>query len=296
MQPTNPFPQLNIYIDLHKYEGFLNGELEKVYEEVFKDFESVEVSLIKEAFWDLADLKNFDPSNWYHYFAVAFIRNLGFDVLYKEGRIKEITLDLHKLWIDYLLKRIIPHMSLIHNEFLIKQYSEYAYTREDEFRELIIEGADFINEIDLLKLLDDSQISVVTKVRKFKESFLNFYEIFLERCSLYGYEMSKYEGNKNSGRWGRNIPQIFYLSGDHLLTPPTLIEEKLHEFRHIRNSFSHSWYSIRNDSQINFKDQDWEENYDLSELWLVYYHLMLFDRDFPCMALSLFALRWLSTE
>ncbi len=295
MKPTNFFPQIANFIDLHKYEVFINSQIEEIYEELIKNIHHIDINLLKDAFWNLANLEKFNSDKWSHFFAVALIRTLGADILFKENRIKEITLELHQQWFEYLLKRTLPHISQIENELLIKLYSEYAYTRENEFIELIKEGADFILETNLLRLFNDPNISLVTKIRKFKESFLNFYELFLERCSLYGYEMSKYEGTRDPGRWNRNIIQIFYLRSNHQWTPPPLIEEKLDEFRHIRNSLSHSAYSIISDDQIKFKDHNWEKEYTLEEIWLLYYHLMQLDRDFPCVALWVFSLRWLAS-
>lgn len=293
--PINPFPSIKRYVDLNEYVDFINEWIDRLYNEYFKIFRCLDLQKIKDSFWTLVnDQKDYQPYIWYDFFSITLIRTLSFDILHKERRIGHESLQTHQQWFNYLINRVIPHQNFISDQFFRKLYSEYPIGNFEKSFQIIKEGVSIIDEYDLVELLDDNITNKDMKLRKFKESYKNYYDLFLTRCSYFGNEISKFEGNKRVGRWGDKINSIFYLKQNHSLRPPPLIEENLVLLNHIRNSLSHASYYILPSNKVKFEDREWSKEFKLSDLWKIFHRLILIDREFCTISLWMYALRWIS--
>jgi len=292
-RPVNPFPSIQKYVDLKKYKEFINEWIDNGYNNYLYQIKCLSISRVKSTFWALVkNEKEYNSSSWYDFFSVTILRTISFDILKKEHRIEDESLITHRMWFRYLMERIIPHQNSISDDFYQKLYSDQILGEFERAFQVVKNGLSIIAEYNIIDVLWDVNIDNTTKLRKFKESYENAYAIFLNYCSYFGFELSKYEGNHKKGRWGDRIHEIFYLHSNHPNRPPELIEQNLDLLRHVRNSFVHNDYLISG-NEVTFRDRDWSRKFKMNTLWKIHHRLYLMGREFCTISLWAYSLRWI---
>ena len=293
-RPSNPFPSIQKYVDLKKYKEFINEWIDNGYNNYLYQIKCLDISRVKSIFWALVrNEREYNPSSWYDFFSVTILRTISFEILKKEQRIDNEDLITHQMWFTYLLERIIPYQNRISDDFFQKLYSDLILGEFERYFQVVRNGLSIIKEYDIITVLGDDNIDNITKLRKFKESYENAFATFLNYCSYFGFELSKYEGNCKKGRWGDSLPKIFYLHSNHPNRPPELIEENLNLLRHVRNSLAHNDYLISGD-EVTFRDKAWSKTFQMNKLWHIHHRLYLMGREFCTISLWAYSLRWIS--
>lgn len=296
MKSINPFDFLNKFLDPVKYKKDINKFIKKLTKELgILIKKSLGENLTKYYFWDLLEhTKNYNPFNGYHLIASLTARLLLYKILYKADYCNEKTYQLSQKWFKYLKKRILPYESDIPIIFFAKISANYPVKNENSIISLLNENKYLTKEENLRDLLEDPAEDPYKKVLRFKETYKNYYGIFLGRCEYLGEELSKYEGNKNIGRYGNNIYNIFQLNNNNKETPPQLIRDLLSSLIHIRNAIAHPERCIIIKPQINKIQildfnrngtQTYNEVFDLKSLWDYYYYLIFLDIGINTIAL-----------
>ncbi len=296
MKSINPFDFYNKFLNPVKYEKDIYKFIKKLTKELsILINKSIDENLTKYYFWDLLKHpKNYNPFNGYHLIASLTARLLLFKILYKADYCNKKTYQLNQKWFKYLKNRIIPYESDIPIIFFAKISTNYPVINKDSTISLFKENKYLTKEENLRYLLESPVEDPYKKVLRFKETYKNYYGIFLGRCEYLGVELSKYEGNKKIGRYGNNIYNIFQLKNNNKETPPQLISDLFFSLIHIRNAIAHHEKCIIIKSDINKIQildfnrngkQTYNEVLDLKSLWDYYYYLISLDIGINTIAL-----------
>jgi len=292
--PSNPFPIIGKNVDLVKHREVINKNIEKITQDYNKLFKGIDEKYAKNNFWRLAKgEKDYNPYNWYDVYAVFLGRFAGFQALLEEDKRSKQIYTLHIQWFDYLSSRIKPHQLKIPNSFLINLFRNLPVVDYETTLHILKESASIMKEYNLREVLSDPKEDPISKIRRFKETYLNCYSFFLKRCEFFGNELSKNEDKKKFGNYGHKLHRIFQLYKDNELTPPPLVKEVLILLKHIRNSLAHSEYKLLENDQINLRDLDWNLTIPLYDLWNYFQLLLIMDREFNNLALFLFINNWI---
>ena len=300
MQPHNPFPVWKEFIDLRNYRDSIDNAIETITSDFNIKYKVIIEDKVKDTFWKLATLeKPYNPNHWYDVFAVLIGRLISYEIMLKAGRNVEEPYQIHKEWFDYLSKRIIPHESNLPSIFLEKLVSNYPVVDFNLGYSLLRETESLIEEYDLLDVFEDSSSDIHTKIRKFKETYLNFYNLFLSRSEYVGIELSRFEGNKESGRYGNDLYKIFQLNNNNQYSPPEFVKKIILALIHIRNACVHSGIIVLNGNEVQIIDKKtngtvtFNEKIEINQIPLFFHRLLSIDKEFENISLLLYVNRWI---
>ena len=300
MEPHNPFPVWKEFIDLRSYKDLIDNAIETITSDFNRKYKVILEDKVKDTFWKLATLnKSYNSSHWYDIFAVLIGRLISYEIMLKAGRNVKEPYRIHKEWYEYLSKRIIPHEPNLPVKFLKKLVSNYPVVNFNLGYSQLKEVESIIKEYDLLDVFEDYSIDIHTKIRKFKETYLNFYNLFLSRSEYVGNELSRFEGNKKYGRYGNNLNNIFQLNNNNQYTPPDFVNNIIITLIHVRNACAHSGIIVLNGNEVQIIDKrpngtvTFNEKFEINQIPKFFYRLLSIDKEFENISLLLYVNRWI---
>ncbi len=289
----NPFIIIRKFTDLKKYKNKFDDVIERIVRNFNELFKSIEEDHIKSTFWKLVDEEiEYNPFDWSHIFSTLIVNVYKKNILLEEGKIAEQVYEVLKSWLKYLGDRFRSFILKVPDSFLQELYTESPVANLDLYISLLQEGESLIKEYDLYKILQDDSIDPILKIRKFKEAYMNYYEIFLTRCEHMGNFLSEKEGNPN---YGHNLTKIFNLYKNKKFTypmPPENVRETLILLKHFRNSCAHSGFKhYEKSNDVKISDRKWNITIEVPDLW-AYFHLLLsMDKELNNLALTIHTMR-----
>lgn len=296
----NPFPDINEVINLSKYKEKFDQVITFFVEKLNELFKTIDTTYLKEIFWKLAREEiSYNPSNWYHFFSVVLVGIYLKNLLLDEKRMNNDLYLTLKEWYEYFIVRARTFLHKISNVSLIELYGELPVGDKEIYIHLLKEGSSQIKEYDILKILQDDSIDSVTKIRKFHESYLNLYEIFLSRCGHIGKELARHEGNKP---YRDNLAKIFNLYrnkrkgryNNEVLKPTATLKKALILIRHIRNACAHRQFKIIEDNKVEVRDRSWSVIVDVPYLWIYFHLLISLNKELNNVAAFLYSAHWIN--
>ncbi len=301
MIPINSFPIWRKFFDFKKYSELVDNSIIQITEDFNARYKFIEKENAKDIFWKLATLqKELDPNNCYDIFALFIGRMLFYEILKKEKSNVEEQYQIHKEWFEYISRRIKPHVAKLSEKFLRILFSYYPAGDITEGVSKLEMTKDMIEEFDILNVLVNPRINAYKKVRAFKEQYMNFYDLFLDRCKLIGDELSRYEGNRKVGRYGKDPYNIFQLRNNNQYTPPDFIKDMIIELVHIRNACAHLGITVLNENEVQIIDRypngeiSFNETVQIKDLIIYFIRLFSLDKEFENLALLIYIIGWLN--
>jgi len=289
----NLFPIVREQVNLQEQGEFINSKIESLVTNLNALVQTLDLNLIKRAFWGLAnDEIEYHPENMYHCLAVAILRLLSFEILFREQKITIEHNQILNLWFNYLFRRLTPHIQEIDDDFFIKLAIEVPVGNVEESKTNLEIGLSIIEDYDIYLILRDDNIDIATKVRKFKESYLNFYDQFLNRAKHFGDQMIQFETSRYED-YGKELHKIFDIYNKDSRAPHPAVCEAIDILKHLRNSFSHGTYTInRNSSELILRDRDWTSRpIPISDLWTYFHYLISIDKTLTNLGVIIFIFR-----
>jgi len=300
MIPLNPFPVWKEFFNFIKYRELIDNSIIIITNDFNSRYKIIEVEKVKDSFWKLATLqKEINPEDWYDVFGIFIGRLMYYEILGREKSNAGESYQIHKEWFEYLSTRINPHIGKLPINFLEELYSYFPTHDTKSRRSKLEEIKDMIEQYEIYKIFEDPNINPYKKIRSFKEQYINFYELFLDRCKLIGDELSKYEGNKQHGRYGKDLYKIFQIWNNNEYTPPDFIRDLIITLIHIRNACAHSGLTLigKTEVQIIDKKSNGQITYNvicqINELMRFIINLFLLDKEFENIALLIYVIIWI---
>ena len=279
--------------NFHKYKKKVNKLINKIVHTFTDAYKGITNYRVNDIFWELVDEKiEYDPFNWYHVLANFLCKLMVFNILLEEKKIHKKIQEIHNTWAFYLGNRIILYEPKIPKEFFAKLISNFPVPNLEVILSLYEEGICLFEEDNLKSILSSKDIKTPKKILKFKQNFMNLFEIFVGKCEFIGNELSKYEG----GKYGNDLYKIFQLRNNNKRSPPKLIEDIILTLVHIRNAISHSSKGgivLVNNNKVRIRDynKDGELKFDITTsiemLWDYYYNILILISEFELLALLL---------
>jgi len=301
MIPNNPFPIWREFFDFKKYSELVNNSIIQITNDFNTRYKFIEKEKVIDIFWKLATLqKELDSNNCYDVFTLFIGRMLYYEILKREKSDIKEPYQINKEWFDYLSGRINPHVTKLSKRFFEILFSYYPAGDITEGVSKLEMTKDMIEESDILNILVNPKINVYRKIRVFKEQYMSFYALFLDRCKLIGDELSKYEGNRKVGRYGNDPYKIFQLRNNNQYTPPDFIKDMIIELVHIRNACAHSGITVLNENEVQIIDRhsngeiSFNETVQIKDLIIYFIRLFSLDKEFENLALLIYIIGWLN--
>ena len=299
MLTRNFFPQIKKFVDLKKYEEFINEKIEFWHLKLFKEFELVSLEKLNHAFWELYDeLKPFNPLNWYDLCSICIIKSYSPDILLKDGKIILETQKIQAEWLKYLTKRIIQNQSSLPHDFFEKLASDAPLPIPDmkSMETLLEDNVDLINHYDLLDVLHNPDYSPIKKIKIFREYYVSYFELFNRRCQYIEKNLAQKEGRTCL----KKLHDIFQLNNDNERRPPEYARNALKIIIHVRNACTHRNITVISENLVlirdfkpNTNEITYEDRRTIPQLYEYYYILIALDRAFGIIALLILLLRHL---
>jgi len=289
----NPFPIIKEITDLRTYEVQINQVIERFFNNFFANYEILSLNRAKNTFWQLSDeTKEFYPNNWYDTFAVFIIRLITTQILLDEGRIIQESHNIFKNWFLYLSQRIIPNENHLSDDFLTRLSTDSLIPIPDleAASSLLQENYSLIRSYDYPEIMHDDNISITERLRIFQVFYVGFYEAFKRKCVYIEQQLYQCEGRPYALH---TLRDIFQLNNNNERTPPILPREALKVLIHIRNSVAHRNMIILANNLIRIRDYNnrneltYEENRTIYQLNEFYHTLLVLDKGFDAIALTI---------
>ncbi len=289
---NNPFDEFRRHVDPIKHKK----EIEKGFNSVYKFLEDngikLEKKLIKTTFFDL--FKNetgyrFNRTN--HKIAHFISKFIQVELLFSEKKITKKMLIIHHQWFNYLFTRINRLRENFSKEVLVSFHADFPMGDLDIYKNILERAFHNYSRGELFFRLRDNNIPPLARLLMFEDYFRFDFAYFLIRCENLGNEIGKMEGKE----YGKKLWNIFQINENNDRAPPPLIKTELKRIIYTRNAISHpetAGISYNNGTVkiMNYdntkKEYTYEEEFDLTSLYEIYYNLTLLDRGFVSAALA----------
>ena len=288
----NPFDEFRRHVDPIKHKK----EIEKGFNSVYKFLEDngikLDKKLIERTFIDLFRNETgyrFNRTNHkIAHFVSIFIK---VELLFSEKKITKKMLAIHHLWFNYLFTRINKLRENFSKETLVSFHADFPMGDLDIYKNILERAFHNYSEGELFFRLRDNTIPPLTRLLMFEDYFRFDFAYFLIRCENLGKEIGKMEGKDD----GKKLWNIFQINENNDKAPPPLIKTELKRIIHTRNAISHpetAGISYNNGTVkvMNYdnakKEYTYEEEFELTDLYEIYYNLTLLDRGFVSAALA----------
>ena len=280
------------YFNPNEIKAFIDNSASRLIISFKELFNWIEVEPLLGKLWDVLTLKNIRVYDWELLFLRLIKEVLTPVILNKMGKVTDEILNISSKWFDYLIKRTVPHLSKLPDNFYTLLHmgspvsDEQAYKAQEKRLARVYEGS------NLMKIFDSGETDLYKIVEVFEQNFGNQYPQFLSRCTHLGDEWGKHEGKT----YRNKLSVIFQLNDSNDRTPPDNVKDTLLELIHIRNAPSHKdtcGIIPVSDNEVRIRDRkaDGTLTYDKTvpkeDLWKFFYKLIVLDRGLDVFAIYL---------
>lgn len=280
------------YFNPNDIKNFIDSNASRLILSFKEMFNWIELEPLLKKLWDVINLKNIRVYDWELLFLRLIKEILTLVIFNKIGRVSDKILDISSKWFDYLIKRTIPHLSKLPDDFYTLLYTGFPVSDKQAYEAQKKRLERVYKENNLMETYDSGETDIYKIVETFELNFGNHYPQFLSRCTHLGDEWGKHEGKT----YRNKLSVIFQLNDNNDRTPPDNVKDTLIELIHIRNAPSHKdtcGIIPISDNEVRIRDRkpDGTLTYDKTvpkeDLRKFFYKLIVLDRGLDVFAIYL---------